>query len=61
MIESEHLVKGCKHPTTNVGYDKDKKPGTKKLSKMQCFPRDTEILGWCPAGTVLPYGEKVPL
>ena len=19
------------------------------------------ILGWCPAGTVLPHGEKVPL
>ena len=24
-------------------------------------PRDYEILGWCPAGTVLPHGEKVPL
>ena len=21
---------------------------------------DIEILGWCPAGTVLPHGEKVP-
>ena len=21
----------------------------------------TEILGWCPVGSVLPYGEKVPL
>ena len=60
IIKSEHFVKGCKHPTTNVGCDKDKKRGTKKLSKMQCFPQDTEILGWCPAGPVLPYGE-VPL
>ena len=25
------------------------------------YPRDYEILGWCPAGSVLPYGEKVPL
>ena len=25
------------------------------------FPRDFEILGWCPAGTFLPHGEKVPL
>ena len=24
-------------------------------------PRDTEILGWCPAGSVLLDGEKVPL
>ena len=27
----------------------------------QAHPRDYEILGWCPAGTVLPHGEKVPL
>ena len=25
------------------------------------LPRDIEILGWCPAGPVLPNGEKVPL
>ena len=25
------------------------------------FPQDFEILGWCPAGTFLPQGEKVPL
>ena len=25
------------------------------------FPRDIKILGWCPAGPVLPRGEKVPL
>ena len=25
------------------------------------YPRDFEILGWCPAGTFLPHGEKVPL
>ena len=25
------------------------------------FPRGIEILGWCPAGSVLPHGEKVPL
>ena len=25
------------------------------------YPRDYEILGWCPAGTVLSHGEKVPL
>ena len=24
-------------------------------------PRDIEILGWCPAGPVLPHEEKVPL
>ena len=23
--------------------------------------RDNKILGWCPAGSVLPHGEKVPL
>ena len=25
------------------------------------FPQDIEILGWCPAGPVLPHGDKVPL
>ena len=25
------------------------------------YPRDIEILGWCPVGSVLPHGEKVPL
>ena len=29
--------------------------------KRSLFPRDFEILGWCPAGTFLPHGEKVPL
>ena len=24
-------------------------------------PRDIEILGWSPAGLVLPHGEKMPL
>ena len=23
------------------------------------IPRDAKILGWCPAGLVLPHGEKV--
>ena len=25
------------------------------------FPQDIEIPSWCPAGPVLPHGEKVPL
>ena len=25
------------------------------------FPETFKILGWCPAGSVLPHGEKVPL
>ena len=25
------------------------------------YPQDIEILGWCPAGTVLPHEEKVPI
>ena len=24
-------------------------------------PQDIEMLGWCPAGTASPHGEKVPL
>ena len=24
------------------------------------FPREIEILGWYPVGSVLPYGNKVP-
>ena len=31
------------------------------LRGRKIFPRDSEILGWCPAGPVLPHGEKVPL
>ena len=27
----------------------------------EAFPQDIKILGWCPAGSVLPDGEKVPL
>ena len=27
----------------------------------EVHPQDIEILGWCPAGSVLPHGEKVPL
>ena len=26
-----------------------------------CIPETFKILGWCPAGSVLPHGEKVPL
>ena len=29
-------------------------------SDREIFP-ETEILGWCPVGPVLPRGEKVPL
>ena len=25
------------------------------------YPQDIEILGWCPAGPVLPHREKLPL
>ena len=25
------------------------------------YPQDIEMLGWCPAGPVLPHGKKVPL
>ena len=35
-----------------------------KLSKVEalfCYPQDSEILGWCPAESVLPHGEKVHL
>ena len=34
----------------------------KNLNQKSCFyPLDFEILGWCPAGPVLPHAEKVPL
>ena len=26
-----------------------------------CYPRDIEILGWCPVGPVLPHEKKVSL
>ena len=31
------------------------------FESLSAFPRDFEILGWCPVGPVLPHGEKVPL
>ena len=27
--------------------------------EVTCFPQDIKILGWCPAGPLLPNGEKV--
>ena len=27
----------------------------------KCMIGSFKILGWCPAGSVLPHGEKVPL
>ena len=33
----------------------------KSLMEDLFLPQDYEILGWCPAGPVLPHGEKVPL
>ena len=32
-----------------------------KLVEYTFPPRDIEILGWCPAVSVLPHGEKVSL
>ena len=29
-----------------------------KFSCIYIFPRDIEILGWCPAGPVLPHGGE---
>ena len=35
---------------------------TNKLKHIcQIYTQDIEIKGWCPLGTVLPHGEKVPL
>ena len=33
----------------------------KKMMRNCISSGDYEILGWCPAGPVLPHGEKVPL
>ena len=32
-----------------------------ELCALLINPQDIEILGWCPAGPVLPHVEKVPL
>ena len=31
------------------------------LCQLLFLPETFKILGWCPAGSVLPHGEKVPL
>ena len=36
-------------------------PSSDGLTIKMPYPRDFEILGWCPVGPVLPHGEKVPL
>ena len=53
---------------TSLGEHIKTKPGAqpvkikrRRMLPQECFPRDFEILGWYPAGPVLPYGEKVPL
>ena len=35
--------------------------GRSPLSPVFQEKLSTEMLGWCPAGPVLPHGEKVPL
>ena len=37
------------------------KGGKKEISRSCALSQDIKILGWCPAGPVLPHGEKVPL
>ena len=32
-----------------------------KIKQKGITPQDIAILGWCPAGPVLPYGEEVQL
>ena len=34
---------------------------SKHFATKKWFPETFKILGWCPAGSVLPHGEKVPL
>ena len=41
-------------------FEKDMEQTT-LLAKVHIFHQDFEILGWSPAGTFLPHGEKVPL
>ena len=43
-----------------VSQEKMDTSKVKKINNNRC-PRDFEILGWCPVGTFLPHGEKVPL
>ena len=38
-----------------------KKTVLEKQQVQDSLPGNIEILGWCPAGTVLPHGKKVPL
>ena len=46
----------------HLNYVSYKNPETGDCAELEIiFPRDYEILGWCPAGTFLPHGEKVPL
>ena len=46
-----------------VTYSRKVKIKTEMLKYLifSICPRDIEILGCCPVGPVLPYGEKVPL
>ena len=34
---------------------------SKEETPHRIFPWDIKILGWCPAASVLPHGQKVPL
>ena len=45
------ILKGCVHYIFTCFFSRD----------FPHFPWDTEILCWCPAGSLLLHGEKVPL
>ena len=44
-----------------IGYKSEEKDFRKIVTKIWFNPEILKILGWCPAGPVLPHGEKVPL
>ena len=50
-------IKNTKYYNTEVMHNIEIPHKNKSLS---LFPQDIERLGWCPAGSVLPHGEKVP-
>ena len=54
------LING-KCPSILIFLSKLKKLYFQEKLLKHFYTRDIEILGWCPAGPVLPHGQKVPL
>ena len=67
-VDDENKHKSNKKGFNKEGFNKEgisttglRKEDYNEYGRDAKVPETFKILGWCPAGSVLPHGEKVPL